>query len=82
MSSFERQEIQLQRPQCKKDTKMKNYDIVSSRRARCSRCSAEISFEMSAASSYRTALQELERAEQKVQKALGSIFERAQIKLR
>lgn len=82
MSSFDRVEFALGCPSCKKEMKVMFGDVYGSRRAKCQKCSAEITFDSSASSNLRLAVQELERAQDKLEKAKKSVLDRAQMKLK
>jgi hypothetical protein len=82
MSTFDRAEFALACPACKKDMKVKYGDVYGSRHAKCQRCSAEVQFDSSAASNLRSATQEVERAQDKLQKAVAAVLNKAQVKLK
>jgi hypothetical protein len=68
-------------PKCERPFPVRYGDAFNSRRARCSRCGAEITFDSSAASNLRSALSDLQRAEEKVSKAVQQIGMKVQVKL-
>lgn len=77
MTQIEKQTVELTCPSCQKEIEPTYYDICSRREAKCRRCGSMLKFNSSAASSLKSALNDLVRAQEKVGKCLEKAVETA-----
>lgn len=69
-------------PKCKKDLSIKISEVVSRGRVRCSRCNSEVILSSSATSNLRSAISEMERAKDKLSRAMSQLMSNAQFNIK
>lgn len=78
MSNLEREKKELPCPKCKRPIKTTLYDMFNKKEAKCS-CGSMYKFDSSAASNLRSAISNLEKAEEKFTEAMQKIMSTADI---
>lgn len=74
--------IDCPNPKCSREIDVRIRDAVSSRKARCSRCGAEMAIDSGAAGRLQRAAKDYQKAESTLLESQQRILEKVQIKLR
>ncbi len=95
MSVYDNEELQLACPnqKCKRQMRVRYRDVYSSRRTKCTSCGTEINFDSSAASEFRSSLENManldaryrddsKRAQERINKSIAGILKNADIKMK
>lgn len=82
MPAYDKETVTLECPGCKREMEVTFYDVYSRREAKCRRCGSSYKFDSSAASNLQRALQERERAEKKLEEAMGHMYDKADIQIK
>ena len=84
MSLYDKNELHINCPVCNKEMKVRYSDVYNSKKAQCKNysCKAEIHFDYSSANNFKNALKDLERAQDKVEKAEKEIMNKIEIKMK
>ena len=79
MLKHDKETVELECPGCKRTFEATYYDIYGRREAKCRRCSSSYKFDSSAAHNVQNALQDLERAEDKLKKSMQELYKKADV---
>lgn len=84
MLRLDKEIVQLEEdcPGCKRPLVATYFDIYSRREVKCRKCGSAVRFDSSAAHNVQHALQELERSEDKLDKAMKEIFKKAEVTIK
>jgi len=82
MGTMDREKVQMECPGCKRPLEAIYYDIFSRREVKCNRCGSSLKFDFSSASQVHSAITDLERAQEKLEKAIQEAIHRAELTIK
>ena len=82
MNDIEKQTTELPCPKCNRAIEVSFYEMMSRKEAKCRRCSSKYKFKSGPASTLRSKIRDMERAQEKFQKAVQDLVESADMELK